>query len=673
MAVSDLAEHNGGEPFQSLYRRFRPQRFDEVRGQSHVTLALRNAVRENRVAHAYLFSGPRGTGKTSTARILGKALNCTALIEGEPCGVCDSCRSIAAGSSFDVHELDAASNNGVEAMRDLVARASLATPGRWKVYIVDEVHMLSTAASNALLKTLEEPPDHVVFVLATTDPQKVLATIRSRTQQYEFHLMADDVLATLVEDVAASAGLSLPEGAASRAVRRGRGSARDTLSILDQVAASGVVDDDTDDLSHVVGAIAQEDASGALTSLDHAVRHGRDPQQIAVDLVELLRIGFLSLAGVSSVAEGVARLSPEELEIVRSLGLPRCVRAMELVGNAIVAMRDAPEPRITLEMAVLRAAALDADTTVDALLERVARLERRVEALTSGVAPAAAPPAPPPLPTLAPAAAVPPAESSPPPPERPASPTEPRTAAARAGAPTPEPTEPPVGGSETSSGVRAANGGEPIAPTRRPALGAFRTRAEETSPTPPPQREQVAPTEPVRQPDVAVSQDRPQPAASDATRAAAPATPDRDAFVLAWGDAVLTGLRPRTRMLYNVGRFISADGGVGAFALPNAFHVQMAEPHRVEVEAALSSHLGVPVSIELVVDDKTSRSDVADAPSPPATGRGGTREADLSDDVHNLDDVGEPVEDQAQAMAAGAEWATDRIRAAFPGTEELPT
>ena len=160
--------------FQSLYRRFRPQRFVDVRGQDHVSHTLRNAVRDGKVTHAYLFSGPRGTGKTSSARILAKALNCANPDAGEPCGVCTSCVEIAEGRSLDVLELDAASNRGVEAMRDLVSRASLGTPGRWKVYIVDEVHMLTTEASNTLLKTLEEPPAHVIFVLATTEPQKVL-------------------------------------------------------------------------------------------------------------------------------------------------------------------------------------------------------------------------------------------------------------------------------------------------------------------------------------------------------------------------------------------------------------------------------------------------------------------------------------------------------------------
>ena len=186
-----------------------------------MSLALRNAVREEHVGHAYLFSGPRGTGKTSSARILAKALNCAAPEDGEPCGVCMSCTEIAAGSSLDVHELDAASNNGVDAMRDLVARAALGTPGRWKVYIVDEVHMLSQAASNALLKTLEEPPGHVVFVLATTDPQKVLPTIRSRTQHFEFRLIGPDTLHGSARK-GAGRGRSRPAGARGRDGRQQR-------------------------------------------------------------------------------------------------------------------------------------------------------------------------------------------------------------------------------------------------------------------------------------------------------------------------------------------------------------------------------------------------------------------------------------------------------------------
>jgi DNA polymerase-3 subunit gamma/tau len=641
VAVSDLAENPAGETFQSLYRRFRPQRFDEVRGQDHVTLALRNAVRESRVAHAYLFSGPRGTGKTSTARILGKALNCTALVDGQPCGVCDSCRSIASGNSFDVHELDAASNNGVDAMRDLVARSSLATPGRWKVYIVDEVHMLSTAASNALLKTLEEPPDHVVFVLATTDPQKVLPTIRSRTQQYEFHLMADDVLAGLVEDVATSAGLTLPTGAASQAVRKGRGSARDTLSILDQVAAAGVIDDDADDLAKVIAAIAQEDGRVALTALDRAVRHGRDPQQIAVDLVELLRSGFLSLAGATSVAEGIAWISADDLEILRSLGLARCVRGMELIGNAIVSMRDAAEPRITLEIAVLRAVSLDQDSSVEALLERIARLERKVEALGSGTAAPSATPAPPP-------------------PSRP-----------RAHDPVENLTKDVPDGAATEITPLA------VAPTPsgRPALGAFRSQSAAAPPAAAPPTASVDP-QPIEPLPVEAAPTRPDPVAPGPTAVSSPSkpAPDRDAFVLAWGDAVLTGLRPRTRMLYNVGRFVSAQNGVGVFALPNAFHVEMAAPHCDEVAAAMSAHLGAVVTIELVVEKRSGPDEQGGREVAVSSANGATPEdpavTSAEDDV-NFDDVGDPIEDEAGALSAGAEWATDRLRAAFPGAEEV--
>ena len=198
---------------QSLYRRYRPRRFDEVRGQEHVIAALRNAVRNQSEGHAYLFSGPRGTGKTSTARILAKALNCENPQNGEPCCDCTPCADMEAGRSFDLFELDAASNNGVDAVRDLIERAAVGSPGRTKVYILDEVHMLSTAGSNALLKTLEEPPDHVRFVLATTDPQKVLPTIRSRTQHFEFQLLSARELEAQVRWIVSDAGLEVDDEA----------------------------------------------------------------------------------------------------------------------------------------------------------------------------------------------------------------------------------------------------------------------------------------------------------------------------------------------------------------------------------------------------------------------------------------------------------------------------
>src|SRR6478672_9391094 len=197
----------------SLYRRYRPRRFSEVKGQDHVVRALRNAVINQREGHAYLFSGPRGTGKTTSARILAKVLNCERPVDGEPCCECASCLEVERGVSYDVHELDAASNNGVESMRDLIEKAQLGTPGRHKVYILDEVHMLSKPAEATLLKTLEEPPPHVVFVLATTDPQKVSATIRSRVQHLEFHLLPMDVLEEHIRWLADDAGIEVTDAA----------------------------------------------------------------------------------------------------------------------------------------------------------------------------------------------------------------------------------------------------------------------------------------------------------------------------------------------------------------------------------------------------------------------------------------------------------------------------
>ena len=378
-------------PYQSLYRRFRPSTFGEVRGQDHVVLALRNAVRDGRVAHAYLFSGPRGTGKTSTARILAKALNCTDLHDGEPCGACASCVEIAKGTSLDVHELDAASNNGVEAMRDLVSRAALGTPGRQKVYIVDEVHMLSTPASNALLKTLEEPPAHVVFVLATTDPQKVLPTIRSRTQHFEFRLLGPETLGDLLNDVRRQAHLDVPDEALDLAVRRGRGSARDALSVLDQVVASDSVDDDLPELDEVVEALAERDVGRALVAVAHLASAGYSPQQLAGDLVDHLRQGFLTLVAPDLVAISETERDARSSQAER-VGLAALVRSMEVLGEAQVSMRDAPDPRVTLEVALVRLAHPEADDSPEALLVRIERLEASNRAAPSPPA-AARPPA----------------------------------------------------------------------------------------------------------------------------------------------------------------------------------------------------------------------------------------------------------------------------------------
>ncbi len=385
--MADAPDAPFDTPYQSLYRRFRPATFEAVKGQDHVVLALRNAVRDHRVAHAYLFSGPRGTGKTSTARILAKALNCTDLHDGEPCGICVSCVEITRGTSLDVHELDAASNNGVEAMRDLVSRAALGTPGRQKVYIVDEVHMLSTAASNALLKTLEEPPAHVIFVLATTDPQKVLPTIRSRTQHFEFRLLGPETLGELLDQVRREAQLDVPDEALDLAVRRGRGSARDALSVLDQVAASDSVDDDLPELDEVAEALAERDVGRALVAVAHLTSAGFSPQQLTGDLVDYFRQGFLAMVAPDLMAVSGAERESLAAQAER-VGLATLVRAMEVLGLAQVAMRDAPEPRVNLEVALVRLAHPEADDSPEALLSRIERLEAL--ARTTGLPPAAA-------------------------------------------------------------------------------------------------------------------------------------------------------------------------------------------------------------------------------------------------------------------------------------------
>jgi DNA polymerase-3 subunit gamma/tau len=368
-------------PSVALYRRFRPGRFEELRGQDHVVRALRNAIREGRVSHAYLFSGPRGTGKTSSARILAKALNCLAPEDGEPCGQCASCTEITRGSSLDVHELDAASNNGVDAMRDLIAHAALGTPGRWKVYIIDEVHMLSTAAANSLLKTLEEPPGHVVFILATTDPQKVPPTIRSRTQHLEFRLLSADTLQELLESVRQQVGLDIDDLSLQASVRKGRGSARDALSALDQVMASGMASSVRPELHTVVSTISEGDGPAVLVSVNALLADGWTPQQLATELVDDLRQAFLAaLAPDLCTVTGSQR--SEFAALAKSMGLARVVRTIENLGTAMVDMREAPDPQVVLEIAVLQSARPDLDEGVASLAERIEVLERAI--LASG-------------------------------------------------------------------------------------------------------------------------------------------------------------------------------------------------------------------------------------------------------------------------------------------------
>jgi DNA polymerase-3 subunit gamma/tau len=513
-------------------------------GQDHAVLALRNAVVAKKVGHAYLFSGPRGTGKTSIARILAKALNCKNLSpDGEPDGTCESCVQIQQGNSLDVHEMDAASNNGVDAMRDLVSRTALGTPGEWKVYIVDEVHMLSTAASNALLKTLEEPPAHVVVVLATTDPQKVLPTIRSRTQHFEFRLLPPELLSTLVHRINNEANLQVPEGALDLVVRRGKGSARDTLSVLDQVAAAGVVDDEHEILDEIVESLCERDTGRALVALAEGVNNGREPQRIAVDLLEYLRNGFLALMARNLVPLPDAAIARVE-DQARRLGAPSLVRAMEGIGAALLDMRDAPETRVTLEVALVRLTKAEFGTDPASLLERIERLERNGASAVSpaGVASrqaqAQAPAAPP----------TPPVSQAPPAPPQPSGP------------------RPALGGLRRQSPQPA----QPVAPPAQPPAEAA------------PQASAVAPAQPTGE------------------------MPTRDRLVEAWGDSILDALPQQVRSRYRAGHFLDIDNGTAVFALPNPIHKERCEEVRNEVELALRNFFGVRIPLQLTVDGQPS-------------------------------------------------------------------
>jgi DNA polymerase-3 subunit gamma/tau len=378
---------------QSLYRRFRPRKFSELYGQEHIVRALRNAVINGREGQAYLFSGPRGTGKTTTARILAKVLNCENPVEGEPCCECDSCKAVELGTSYDVLELDAASNNGVQEIRDIIEAAALTSPGRHRVFILDEVHMLTRAAEAALLKTLEEPPAQVVFVLATTDPQKVSETIRSRVQHLQFHLLPIDQLEKYVRFVIEKAELDVDDEGIAHVLRQGGGSARDTLSALELVAAGGGEPEDAQHTEEIVKAIVDRNHGEALAAVARAMQQGRDAHTYAEDIVRLMRNCFLSIMSPELVQLPQARLA-ELNGYARELGVQRIVRIMEVLGSTMVEMRHAPDSRLLLEVAVVQLAAPSFDDSTENLLARISQLEEAVKQLKEQGVAAALPPAP---------------------------------------------------------------------------------------------------------------------------------------------------------------------------------------------------------------------------------------------------------------------------------------
>ena len=415
--------------YRALYRKWRPQRFEDVVGQRAIVAALKNQVAAGRVGHAYLFTGVRGTGKTTCAKIFAKAVNCLDPQNGDPCGQCAVCRGIDDGSILDVVEMDAASNNGVDDIRDLRDETAY-TPSicRYKVYIIDEVHMLSTAAFNALLKTLEEPPAHVIFILATTEIQKVPATIRSRCQRYDFTRISPEDIAGRVSQVAGAEGLALTEGAAGLIARLADGALRDALSILDTCAGvTGQIDEDvvrrmagvTDRsyLFRMSDALAARDAASALAELAALRQQSVDVKRLTEELIAHYR--SLMLAALPGGRELLSGVSPEEEDLYLAkgpaLGQREAVRAIRALGGALEHMARGSDQRIELELALFNLTAPDAQpapapaaaqASPAARPQPAAQPQPAVRPFASGPvpAPAAEAPAAQPAPQAAPAA-----------------------------------------------------------------------------------------------------------------------------------------------------------------------------------------------------------------------------------------------------------------------------
>jgi DNA polymerase-3 subunit gamma/tau len=385
----------------SLYRRHRPQSFAEVVGQEHIVRTLSNAVEKGRVHHAYLFVGSRGTGKTSMAKILARSLNCVNGPTLTPCGECESCQTIAAGTSLDVIEMDAASNRSVDDIRELRERVGFApAAGRWKVYILDEAHMLTKEAWNAFLKTLEEPPPNTAFVLATTEPQKVMATIVDRCQRFDFQRPSLEQIAEVVKRVAAAESIQIEDGAVALISRSATGSFRDALGTLDQLVAFGGDSVTTDEVVEVLGAadaellfdttdaLAAGDARAALEAVERLSRSGRDPGQFARDLIAHLR-QLLVARATGEVPESftVTVAQPERLaEQAKQMDDAKLVGAIDALSNAVAAMREGDDPRLTLEVSLLKVATPSLDSSREALLRRIESLESRLTEGATGAA-----------------------------------------------------------------------------------------------------------------------------------------------------------------------------------------------------------------------------------------------------------------------------------------------
>lgn len=448
--------------YMALYRKFRPTEFSDVRGQDHIVTTLKNQINADRIGHAYLFCGTRGTGKTTVAKIFARAVNCEHPVDGNPCGTCAACRSIAAGTSMNVIEIDAASNNGVDNIRDLREEVNYTpTRGKYRVYIIDEVHMLSTGAFNALLKTLEEPPAHVIFILATTEVHKLPATILSRCQRFDFKRIQPETMAVRLQQVAGLEGMELAPDAATLIARIADGALRDGLSILDQCAGRSkqITAQLVSEVAGLAGrealyrlsdAVLARDSSAAVEELAQLHENSYDMERLCVEMINHFR-NFMMVKTVKKSRELIICTDDEYKHIEASAGqftLAQILRGLDLFQSTLVKIKGGATPRIEMEMAFIRLCEPKLETDPDAINQRLSALERAVQngvpaapvKTVQSPAPAARPapaqPTVPPTPQPTPAAAAPAPEPVP------------VTSAEPVSAPVPEPApvqpEPPV-------------------------------------------------------------------------------------------------------------------------------------------------------------------------------------------------------------------------------------
>lgn len=450
--------------YQVLYRKYRPRVFADVYGQDHVTSTLKNEIKEGRISHAYLFTGSRGTGKTTCAKILAKAVNCPNAVDGEPCNACEICKGLDSGTIYDVVEIDAASNNGVDNIRDLREEVNYTpTRGKYRVYIIDEVHMLSTGAFNALLKTLEEPPAHVIFILATTEVHKLPATILSRCQRFDFKRIQPETMAVRLQQVAGLEGMELAPDAATLIARIADGALRDGLSILDQCAGRSkqITAQLVSEVAGLAGrealyrlsdAVLARDSSAAVEELAQLHENSYDMERLCVEMINHFR-NFMMVKTVKKSRELIICTDDEYKHIEESAGqftLAQILRGLDLFQSTLVKIKGGATPRIEMEMAFVRLCEPKLETDPDAINQRLSALERAVQngvpaapvKTVQSPAPAAHPapaqPTVPPAPQPAPVAATPAPEPEP----------VPATSAEPVSAPVPEPApvrpEPPV-------------------------------------------------------------------------------------------------------------------------------------------------------------------------------------------------------------------------------------